>query len=196
MRRRRSFSALDEDDAMNSRCMQAVAPFALIATLGGCASSPALTPPEVPQALRAPADQTLFAEAKASGVQIYECAAKADDPSKFEWAFRTPEAALVDREGRTLGKHYAGPTWESTDGSAVVGEVKSRDPGPDKSAIPWLLLTAKSTRGAGLFSQTRSVQRVQTTGGNAPTLACASQNATQVMRVPYTATYYFYRDRQ
>lgn len=181
---------------MNSRYLQAVAPLAILAALCGCASSPALVAPEVPQALRPPADQILFAEAKASGVQNYECAAKPDEPSKFEWTFRAPEAALVDRDGRTLGKHYAGPTWESTDGSAVAGEVKSRDPGPDKSAIPWLLLTAKSTRGAGLFSQTQSVQRVQTVGGIAPTLACTSLNATQVVRVPYTATYYFYRVRQ
>ena len=111
----------------------------------------------------------------------------------FEWTFRAPEAALVDRAGRTVGKHYAGPTWEWTDGSTVVGEVKARDPGPDKSAIPWLLLAAKSTSGSGLFNQTRSIQRVQTAGGIAPLQACTAANARQVVRVPYTASYYFYR---
>jgi len=118
---------------------------------------------------------------------------KADQPSAFEWSFRAPEAALVDLAGRSLGKHYAGPTWESLDGSTVVGEIKSRDPGPDRFAIPWLLLTAKSTAGSGLFSQTRSIQRIQTTGGIAPAEACTSENAKQLARVPYTATYYFYR---
>jgi hypothetical protein len=111
----------------------------------------------------------------------------------YEWQFRAPEAVLVDRSGRSLGRHYAGPTWESNDGSAVVGEVKGRDPGPDPSAIPWLLLSAKSTRGSGLFTPTTSIQRVKTAGGAAPPLPCTAERARQMARVPYTATYYFYR---
>jgi Protein of unknown function (DUF3455) len=178
---------------MNSRYLLTLAQSAVVAIASGCASGPTVAPPEVPQPLRPPADQTVFIEALASGVQIYECAPKADQPSTFEWTFRAPEAALVDRAGRPVGKHYAGPTWESIDGSTVVGEIKARDPGPDKSAIPWLLLTAKSTSGSGVFTQTRSIQRVRTAGGIAPTQACTSANAKQVARVPYTATYYFYR---
>ena len=160
----------------------------------GCASgSSTLVPPDVPAPLRAPAGQSVFLEALATGVQIYECAAKADQPSAFEWVFRAPEAALADRSGRAIGKHYAGPTWESVDGSRVVGELKSRDPGPTPSAIPWLLLTSKSISGAGVFSQTTSIQRVQTVGGVAPSEPCSAANARQTARVPYTATYYFYR---
>ena len=143
--------------------------------------------------LRPPVDQVVFLEALATGVQIYECASKPDQPSMFEWTFKAPEAALVDRSGLSIGKHYAGPTWESNDGRKVVGELKWRDPGPIPSAIPWLLLTAKSTTGTGIFSQTRSIQRVQTVGGVAPTQPCVAANAKQVARVPYTATYYFYR---
>lgn len=176
-----------------SRSLLAVAQSAAVAIAWGCASSPTIAPPDVPQALRAPTGQTVFVEALATGVQIYECAPKVDQPSTFEWAFRAPEAVLVDRAGRSIGKHYAGPTWESVDGSTVVGDVKARDPGPDAGAIPWLLLSAKSSTGSGLFSQTRSVQRVQTAGGIAPAQACASANVKQVARVPYTATYYFYR---
>jgi hypothetical protein len=166
---------------------------AAVVIVGGCATAPIVAPPDVPSNLRPPADQTAFIEARATGVQIYECSSKPDQPSTFEWVFRAPEAALVDRMGRSIGKHYAGPTWETVDGSTVVGEVKSRDPGPDSLAIPWLLLTAKSTSGTGVFSQTKSIQRVQTAGGNAPSRPCTSDNAKQIARVPYTATYYFYR---
>lgn len=162
----------------------------LVAT--GCATRPAVVPPDVPAQLRAPADQSVFLEALATGVQIYECAAKPDQPSTFEWVFRAPEAALTDRSGHSLGKHYAGPTWESVDGSTVVGEVKSRDPGPNTSAIPWLLLTGKSTTGAGILSRANSIQRVQTVGGVAPSEPCGPANVKQIARVPYTATYYFY----
>ena len=177
---------------MKSSHLLAVATCAAFATLGGCASI-ALTAPDVPASLRAPADQTVFLEALATGTQIYECAAKPGQPSTYEWTFRAPEAALADRAGRAIGKHYAGPTWESLDGSKVVGETAARDAGPDPHAIPWLLLTAKSTAGNGVLSATKSVQRVRTSGGSAPSQACTAANATQVVRVPYTATYYFYR---
>ena len=169
-------------------------PFSLLLLVAaGCATAPTIAPPTVPAALNPPADQAVFLEALATGVQIYECSAKADQPSTFEWTFRAPEASLVDRSGHTLGKHFAGPTWESVDGSSVVGDVRARDPGPTPTAIPWLLLSAKSTSGAGPLSQTRSVQRVQTVGGLAPSEPCSSANAKQIARVPYTATYYFYR---
>jgi len=161
--------------------------------VSGCATNSNVASPEVPANLRPPSGQVVFLEALASGVQIYECTPKPGEPTAYEWAFRAPEAALVDRLGRTLGKHYAGPTWESTDGSSVVGEVKARDPGPNPSTIPWLLLSAKATAGAGMFSATKSIQRVQTVGGATPTAPCSATNAKQVARVPYTATYYFYR---
>ena len=81
------------------------------AALGGCASGPTtdVRAPDVPAALRVPAGQVPFLEALATGVQIYECAAKADG-SGYEWAFRAPEAQLADRAGRPLGRHYADPT--------------------------------------------------------------------------------------
>src|SRR5262245_54136233 len=173
----------------NARVMRSVS---VVALLSGCASSPAVGPPDAPEALRPPGDQVLALEALATGVQIYECAANQDQPPRFEWVFKAPEAELFDRADRKIGKHYAGPTWESTDGSAVVGELKARDAGPDPSAIPWLLLNAKSTSGDGVFSQIKSIQRLQTVGGKAPSQPCSRDNAQQVARVPYKATYYFY----
>lgn len=167
-------------------------PVAISLLVAGCASN-AFTPPDLPVALRPPQNQSAFLEARARGVQIYECAAKSDEPSGFAWTFKAPEATLTDRSGRSIGKHYGGPTWQSIDGSAVVGEVAARDPGPDPSAIPWLFLTAKTTSGAGDFGGVKSIQRVHTAGGVAPSQPCSSSNVKQIARVPYTATYYFYR---
>jgi hypothetical protein len=159
--------------------------------LAASATTQPLPPPEVPAALRPPADQSLYLEAFATGVQIYECSQKPD--SAYEWVFKAPEASLADRSGRSLGKHYAGPTWESNDGSTVVGEVKAKDPGPKPSAIPWLLLAAKTNSGSGILADAKSIQRLSTDGGLAPAVACTGANLKQVARVPYTATYYFYR---
>jgi hypothetical protein len=166
--------------------------FSVVVLLASPASSPAGSPPDAPQELRPPADQVLALEARATGVQIYECSASKDQPGRFEWVFKAPEAELFDTSGRKIGKHYAGPTWESADGSTVAGEAKARDAGPDADAIPWLLLTAKSNSGTGVFSQVKSIQRLQTVGGKAPSTPCSQDNAKQVVRVPYKAGYYFY----
>jgi hypothetical protein len=163
------------------------------ALLAGCTTTPAGGgAPPAPDALRPPANQTLVLTARATGVQIYECVASKDQPGRFEWVFKAPEAELFDETGRKVGKHYAGPTWEALDGSRVVGEVKARDDGPDPNAIPWLLLGAKSTSGTGVLSQIKSVQRLQTVDGKAPAATCGKDNAQQVARVPYKALYYFY----
>ena len=166
--------------------------FFVVALLAGCASSTTAKPPDAPEALRPPADQVLALEVQATGVQIYECSASQEHPERFEWVFKAPEAELFDRTGRRVGKHYAGPTWESTDGSTVVGQVKARDGGPDPGAIPWLLLGAKSNSGTGILSQVKSIQRLQTVGGKAPSSPCSQANTQEVVRVPYKASYYFY----
>ncbi len=172
-----------------------VAGASLAAILAGCAASNVGTDPVVPDNLKVPAGQTLSLVSRATGVQIYECGAGKTDPAKFEWAFKAPEADLFDLSGRKIGKHYAGPTWESDDGSKVIGEVKARDDGPDASAIPWLLLSAKSASGAGVFGRTKSIQRLHTAGGKAPAEACDRAQLAKQARVAYRATYYFYIDR-
>jgi len=173
--------------------MRVLVPAAMcpVLALAACASAP--EPAQVPQALQPPAGQVLVLEALASGVQIYDCAAKPDG-SGPGWVFRAPEATLVDRAGQPLGKHYAGPTWEARDGSRVVGEVKSRAPSPTPAtAIPWLLLAAKSNSGSGVLGTVRTVLRVNTHGGVEPDVPCTVESLGADLRVSYTATYYFYR---
>jgi len=161
------------------------------ALIAGCANTPALAPPNVPASIQTPPGVAVYLKAYADGVQIYECSRKAD--STYEWAFKAPQATLADSSGRVLGKHYAGPTWEANDGSTVVGEAKARDPSPTPTAIPWLLLAAKSTSGSGTLADTKFVQRVATVGGVAPAQGCSESTLKQQAQVPYTAAYVFYR---
>lgn len=169
-----------------------IASASIAAFLAACASTEMEKAPSVPASLNVPATQTLSVVAQASGVQIYDCSASKTDPAKFEWVFRAPEADLFDGAGRKIGKHYAGPTWESNDGSKVIGEVKARDDGPDANAIPWLLLNAKSTSGNGVFGKAQSIQRVNTVGGKAPVGGCSQAQAGKDARIAYRAAYYFY----
>jgi hypothetical protein len=134
----------------------------------------------------------LVLETRAVGVQIYECSASKADPTRFEWVFKAPEADLFDAKGNKIGKHYAGPTWESNDGSKVVGEVVAKDNGPAADAIPWLLLSAKSTSGKGVFSRVLSIQRLSTVGGKAPAEGCDKTQSGKEARVAYKARYTFF----
>lgn len=146
--------------------------------------------PAVPDALKVPAEEDLVFFANAKGVQIYECQPKKDDPAQYEWVFKAPEADLFDMQGKKVGHHYAGPTWEWNDGSKVVGEVKAKAPSSGASAVPLLLLTAKSHEGSGVLSSVTSIQRLETVGGQA--LAPAKDYIGKTLSVPYTAVYYFY----
>lgn len=166
--------------------------FAGLSSLAG--GQPMQSAQPVPESLKAPADQVLAFEFQATGVQIYECRARKDDPTQFEWIFKAPLADLFDASGQFVGKHYGGPTWEGADGSRVVGEVKAKDTSHSKGSIPWLLLSAKTTSGKGLFSPVKSIQRLNTVGGAAPSSASRAQ-AGQEVRVPYSATYAFYVGR-
>jgi hypothetical protein len=155
-------------------------------------ASPAVSPPAVPDRLKVPDGQVVLLKALGKGLQIYRCQAVAADPSKFEWTFIAPEATLLNGKGETIGKHYAGPTWEATDGSKVTGEVLQRADAPDPSAIPWLLLKAKSNIGAGTLKNVTYIQRVNTEGGKAPAEGCDQSRMNSSVRIDYVADYYFY----
>ena len=92
--------------------------------------------------------------------------------------------ALVD--GKTVGRHYAGPSWELADGNAVVGKVSARAPGATPKDIPLLKLEAISHRGAGQLSGVTTIQRLNTKGGVAEG-SCESAGA--FLSVPYSADY-------
>ena len=170
-----------------------VAAFLLVLLVAGCAS---LQPPparvNVPEKLTPGAEQSLAMIVSARGVQIYECRARKDQAGEYEWAFVAPEADLFDARGNRTGRHYAGPHWEGSDGSRIVGSLRERAEAPVADAIPWLLLGAKSVGADGAFGKVTSVQRVNTAGGTAPKAGCSLATAGKTVRIPYTADYYFF----
>lgn len=164
-----------------------------VVLLVACASTPPAQPASLPESLRVPEGQPLLLRVAARGAQIYSCKAKAAEPAGFEWVLKAPEAELFDGRGAKIGRHYAGPTWESVDGSRVVGEVMQRS--PVQGAIPWLLMRAKSNEGAGALAGVKYIQRVDTAGGVAPSAGCDAAHAGAEARVEYSANYDFYGAR-
>lgn len=164
--------------------------FTLALPLLAAACATQVPAPAVPDELRPAPNEAHAFTLRARGVQIYECRAKKDDAQAAEWAFVAPEAELFDEKGTRVGKHYAGPHWESTDGSKVVGALKARANAPLAGAIPWLLLTTKSDGPDGAYARVTSVQRINTVGGVAPAAStCTPANLGQPARVDYTADY-------
>jgi len=139
---------------------------------------------QVPDAIAAKGE-TAVATWHAEGAQVYECKAGAD--GKLAWAFREPIATLL-LDGKTIGRHYAGPNWEHLDGSAVVGKVAGNAPAPDGKAIPWLKLEVVSSRGSGALSGVTTVQRINTVGGRHEG---ACEKAGMFHSAPYAADYVF-----
>ena len=171
--------------------MMRISACATLSLLAGCT---AMAPPSaaIPDALKVPDTQKLKYVVKGTGMQIYVCRRSKEAATEYAWDFTAPEAQLTDLAGQPFGHHFAGPTWEALDGSRVAGQVKSRDVGPDGTAIPWLLLTATSSSDTGKLAAIKSIQRLKTVGGQAPASGCTADSADQTLRVPYQAEYRFY----
>ncbi len=123
----------------------------------------------------------------AIGAQVYEC--KPDARGQSIWQFREPIATLLI-DGKTVGRHFAGPSWELTDGSAVTGKVVGRAPGATANDIPLLKLEVTSRREGGRLASVTTIQRLNTVGGTREG-ACPSAGA--LVSVPYAADYTFLR---
>jgi hypothetical protein len=140
----------------------------------------------LPEAIAAPGE-TAVLKLHAEGAQVYEC--KNGTDGTLAWAFREPVATLI-LDGKTVGRHYAGPTWEYADGSAVVGQVAGTAPGEMAADIPLLKLAITSRRGTGGLSPATTVQRINTVGGR---LNGTCYKAGTFESVPYSADYVFLR---
>jgi hypothetical protein len=143
----------------------------------------------LPEPLREPDAGKLIFQAHGVGDQIYTC--KAVD-GKYAWTLKAPDARLLGSDGKVLGRHFAGPTWEAADGSRVLGKAVATAPSPDSHSVPWLRIDVIQHQGNGRMSQVVSVQRLNTRGGQAPRSGCDNSHAGAESRIPYQADYYFY----
>lgn len=155
----------------------ALAIFALTSTSAFAADA-------LPDPIAAPGERVVLS-VYAEGAQVYEC--KAGSDGKLAWAFREPIATLLS-EGKTVGRHYAGPNWEHADGSAVVGKAAGNAPGATPADIPWLKLEVTAHRGSGVLTPVTTVLRINTHGGK---LDGACDKAGELKSAPYSADYIF-----
>jgi hypothetical protein len=180
------------------------------AALALASSAMGQSAPAVPPNLEVPAGNKAFLKGHAVGTQNYVCL-----PSG--WTFVGPQATLFvtlpwfgGEIRQQIATHFlsanpaengiARPTWQSSlDTSAVWGKAVANSsdaayvaPG----AIPWLLLQVVGTQqgpaGGNALTPATYIQRLNTSGGVAPTSECSAANIGSVALVPYSADYYFY----
>jgi len=162
------------------------------------AATPNAPAPEVPQRpslglfsrIKAPSEVEPAFELTATGVQIFRCE---PDKDGLHWAFRLPEAELRDSRKQVVGHHGANYSFEHVDGSRLIGTIVGYDAAPSGDAVRWLLLRTQSY-GQGELEKVTYVQRIDTEGGMPPA-QCSADQANQVLRVPFSARFIFYRPR-
>ena len=128
----------------------------------------------------------------AEGAQIYECKPDSSNKPRAEaltWQFREPIATLI-LDGKSVGRHYAGPNWDYFDGSVVKAKVVASAPSVTSNDIPWLKLDAVEHRNSGIMSGVTTVRRINTRGGLAQG---PCERAGDFLSVPYSADYVFLR---
>ena len=122
----------------------------------------------------------------AEGAQIYEC--QADALGSLRWRFKEPIASLFEN-GKTIGRHYAGPTWMLADGTVVTAKVVAQAPAATSGDIPELMLTVISSKGDGAIAAAGTIVRMRTRGGVAQG---SCQTAGEFLSVSYSADYAFF----
>ncbi len=148
------------------------------------AATAAVSPP----ALFDVADRATVLVAHAEGAQVYQC--QPDAAGRTVWTFREPIATLIGGDGKTIGRHFAGPSWVLDDGGGVKGKQLASAPDADPGDIAQLKLTVSEHLGGGALTAATLILRINTHGG-ALSGACAV--AGELRAEPYSADYVFLR---
>ena len=153
-------------------------------------------PSELPAGLVPPAGNKLkLALHVVEGTQDYACVNGA-------FTLQNPEAILRNGQSRDDARHFFGapgsPVFVSERDSSEVDLAKiGAAPAPVVNAVAWLLLQTVSVAVAangqpGVFSDVTFVQRLNTRGGDPPAATCGAADVGKIVKVPYSADYFFY----
>jgi len=164
----------------------------------------------VPSNIQVPAGHKAFLEGHAVGTQNYVCLPSG---AGFAWTFLGPQATLFNDGDEQIITHFLSPnpfesgmpraTWQhSRDTSTVWAMAVASSSNPAfvaPGAIPWLRLEVVGAQdgptGGDKLSATTFIQRLNTSGGVAPSTGCAlSTDVGKKALVHYQADYFFYRN--
>ena len=179
-----------------------------------------ITPPPLPAGLApVPAGNKLFLGTHGVGTQNYVCRPSG---AGVAYVLFTPQATLFSEDGGQVITHYFSPnldpnardpntdpkvvadgairvTWQHRDTSTIWAKLHQPNGAVtvDPKAVAWLLLDVVGSQngptGGDKLTATTFVQRLNTSGGLAPSTGCSSlTDVGNQAFVPYTADYFFY----
>ena len=167
--------------------------FSLLAACGSMTTAPMYSQDGLPAAVQVPAGNKVAMETVGVGEITYQCNAKKDMADQFEWVFVGPNAKLNDRSGKQIGMYYGPPaTWANMDGSKLTGTQVAVSPSTPGN-IPNQLVKANPAMVSGAMTGVTYIQRVNTMGGVAPSMACTAGNLGSKQIVKYQSDYIFYK---
>ncbi|MBT9567943.1 MAG: DUF3455 domain-containing protein [Thiobacillus sp.] len=153
----------------------------------------------VPAVVAVPDGNVVMMNTLAMGLITYECMEKKDAPGAYAWTFKIPHAYLFDANNNQIGRYYGSPkgaTWESNDGSKVIGKQLAVTPNVHTvGSIPLQLVQQNGYEGNGAMNKVTYIQRLATAGGVAPTTSCSAANGGKKEIVSYQAHYVFWTAR-
>jgi hypothetical protein len=182
-------------------------------------------PPPVPDQIQVEAGNEAFLVGHAVGTQNYVCLPSGsgvawtlftpqatlfkENDKQIITHFFSPNPFEVNNNPQVVANGIIRATWQdSRDTSTVWAKVNPGDSATHESdpefvalgAVAWLKLTVVGAQdgptGGNTLTDTTFVQRLNTSGGVAPSTGCASStDVGNEAFVPYTADYFFYTDR-
>jgi Protein of unknown function (DUF3455) len=180
-----------------------------------------VTPPPVPDQIQVPEGAEPFLVGHARGTQNYVCVPSGagfawtlftPEATLFRGSdkqiithFFAPNPCEPNTNTRVVANGTIRAAWQYLDTSTVwaaadPAHTATHATDPDfvkEGAVAWLLLTAVGAKdgpsGGDTLSETTFVQRLNTSGGLAPSTGCASlADVGKEAFMPYTADYFFY----
>jgi hypothetical protein len=177
-----------------------IAALCALSLLAGCAATPApsnFDQSTLPQPVQVPTGHRLALVLVGSGDVVYECQPTGPATGQYAWTFVRPEARLLDRSGKQVGRYFGPPaTWDYWAGSRVTGKALASASAGDGN-LPFQLVQAEPATGNhDALRGTTYIQRVNIKGGAAPAKECGWMNMRESQTVKYEADYVFYRAEQ
>lgn len=147
--------------------------------LTGCSTQNIQQPP------KAVAVMTL----QGSGVNLFQCATDEKGPY---WRFVAPQLELKNRKNITQVSQGAEFTFIAQDGSKLRAKIIQSMPSKKTPNVYDVLFETGSYGRTGLLTGIEYVKRTNSTDG-IPLTACSPAQLGQTLKVPFKATFTFYR---
>lgn len=161
-------------------------PLALSFVLAGCSTIQNIFDP-----LSLGADSSAAFVLTAKGVQQFQCTA---DANGRYWKFITPQAELTDGKGRVVARQGSEGSFFAKDGSILAAKIEKHADKATPGNLRDLVYRTTSRGKEGMLTGITHVKRTDGKGG-VPLTRCSPSQLGVTLKVPFTATYTFYRDR-